>query len=684
MARFDPEESFLDDVPDGGIDDENVLDVALSMNTGPRYGRMLNFRWGVGNKLLLFSSPSPVAVKESKGNAAVYDTTGESTLAYEVDWEPALQPEYRKLLLQSHGTFAMLQDDARQSGGLSQGQLLQYSRLYRSVMRESVRRMQKAFDVDGGDEDAAGLIELAKIKEGVWHMCEIFFINHAPNALAQPFFADWVRWNAPAVGYSHISAASITDDNAEYWRAVSQLIVQGRTEESRALLSHRGLRVASQFNRDAATRAAAIDEILRKFPRASSTSVPSEFLSAWTRWHEECVARRELFADDARLYGVWQILTGDLQAIEREGTGWTERLCAVLLYAEPSVKLVDSPSLARRLAGRQGGLVDATLLAVLEYDVHQVLRNLSHFADRSFIAHLIDLLVKSGGLPPQQLDYGSDLREFFLLEYGASLAALPGLWGISADYLSSCPVYGKHFIERTLERVSPTDSEMKAKKIMRIASNSGANDVARSVARVFGALRLSQGRHGSALGWYLKINDVAMVTALADRMMDKYYETGSFDSLDMLDGLGEQMALSERLVFLAKYRELHRHYEEGDFRRAGDLLVRLFTSNLAPKRFWLTLLVDAVPLLESPDVVFDSLQTYELQRCLTELELSHMRDVYLSTDAVSVPAAPAKFKGNGVAVSSSAPENASLQDERVSVIRLALVRNLSRAIVMGK
>ena len=36
-------------------------------------------------------------------------------------------------------------------------------------------------------------------------------------------------------------------------------------------------------------------------------------------------------------------------------------------------------------------------------------------------------------------------------------------------------------------------------------------------------------------------------------------------------------------------------------------------------RFWPTLLTDALPLLEAPDVVFSSQQTYEMLHCLEEL-----------------------------------------------------------------
>ena len=99
------------------------------------------------------------------------------------------------------------------------------------------------------------------------------------------------------------------------------------------------------------------------------------------------------------------------------------------------------------------------------------------------------------------------------------------------------------------------------------------------------------------------------------------------------------MVVSERLTFLAKYREFHRLINNADFSNAATLLHSLLWSRLAPKYFWVTLLIDALPFLDNASegmsedmyntesqngesiekVFFSSSQTYELMHCLQEL-----------------------------------------------------------------
>lgn len=51
-----------------------------------------------------------------------------------------------------------------------------------------------------------------------------------------------------------------------------------------------------------------------------------------------------------------------------------------------------------------------------------------------------------------------------------------------------------------------------------------------------------------------------------------------------------------------KYREFHRLYGEKRFSEAAKLLLMLMTAHIAPCSFWMTLLTDALPLLEQKEV----------------------------------------------------------------------------------
>ncbi len=55
-------------------------------------------------------------------------------------------------------------------------------------------------------------------------------------------------------------------------------------------------------------------------------------------------------------------------------------------------------------------------------------------------------------------------------------------------------------------------------------------------------------------------------------------------------------------VFTGKYREFHRLYGENRFSEAAKLLLSLMTAKIAPRNLWMTLLTDALPLLEQKEV----------------------------------------------------------------------------------
>ena len=76
-------------------------------------------------------------------------------------------------------------------------------------------------------------------------------------------------------------------------------------------------------------------------------------------------------------------------------------------------------------------------------------------------------------------------------------------------------------------------------------------------------------------------------------------------------------------------------------------------SDTTPKRFWPLLFLDALPLLEGDVVVFNSDQTSDIMRCVEEVFLSKRL-------SAAIPA------------------------DYLEVLRLALVRNLARAVLLEK
>ncbi|XP_072259938.1 nuclear pore complex protein Nup85 [Pyxicephalus adspersus] len=120
------------------------------------------------------------------------------------------------------------------------------------------------------------------------------------------------------------------------------------------------------------------------------------------------------------------------------------------------------------------------------------------------------------------------------------------------------------------------------------------------------------------------------------------------------------MLLSDRLTFLGKYREFHRLYSEQKFHEAARLLLSLMTARIAPAYFWFSLLLDSLPLLEQQQVIFNSEQTYQLMQCLED-KIAVMPESTTSQE--------------------SQLQDVNVEVTKVDMLRLALARNLARAIV---
>ncbi len=99
-------------------------------------------------------------------------------------------------------------------------------------------------------------------------------------------------------------------------------------------------------------------------------------------------------------------------------------------------------------------------------------------------------------------------------------------------------------------------------KVIAMASERGMVGVVSSACKVMGMRALKSDRIGTAMGWALRSQDVQFTTFLADQLLGAYCKSGEFTSSDLLDHLGQSMVVSDRLTFLAKYREFHKLCEQ--------------------------------------------------------------------------------------------------------------------------
>ncbi|XP_048653844.1 nuclear pore complex protein Nup85 isoform X2 [Marmota marmota marmota] len=617
------------------LDGEPTVTLIPGMNSKKK---QMCFDWGPGEMLVCETSFNKKEKSETAPNCPfIY------IIRKDVDVYSQI---LRKLFNESHGIFVGLQRIEEELTGKSRkAQLVRVSKNYRSVIRACMEEMHQfaiaAKDPASGHQFSSQ-VSILSAMELIWNLCEILFIEVAPAGPLLLHLLDWVRLHVCEV--DSLSADVLGSENPSkhesFWNLVTVLVLQGRLDEARQMLSKE-----ADASPTSAGMCRILGDLMRTMPILSpgNTQTLTELELKWQHWREECERHLQdgTFASSPRLESLCKIMLGDEAALLEQKellSNWYHFLVTRLLYSHPTVKPIDlhfyaQSSLDMFLGGESSPEpLDNILMAAFEFDIHQVIKECS---------------------------FGSNMREFLLLEYASGLFAHHSLWQLGVDYFDYCPELGRVSLELHIERI-PLNTEQKALKVLRICEQRQMTEQVRSICKILAMKAVRNNRLGSALSWSIRAKDAAFATLVSDRFLRDYCEQGCFSDLDLIDNLGPAMMLSDRLTFLGKYREFHRLYGEKRFGDAASLLLSLMTSQIAPRSFWMTLLTDALPLLEQKQVIFSAEQTYELMRCLEDLTSGK----------------PERAE----------PDAQRLQDEdiettKVEMLRLALARNLARAII---
>ncbi|XP_054449086.1 nuclear pore complex protein Nup85 isoform X1 [Pteronotus mesoamericanus] len=582
----------------------------------------------------------------------------------------------RKLFNESHGIFVGLQRIEEDLTGKSRkAQLVRVSKNYRSVIRACMEEMHQvaiaAKDPVTGHQFSSQ-ISILSAMELIWNLCEILFIEVAPAGPLLLHLLDWVRLHVCEVDsvLADVLGSENPGKHKSFWKLVTILVLQGRLDEARQMLCKE-----ADASPTSAGMCRILGDLMRTMPILSpgNTQTLTELELKWQHWHEECERHLQdgTFASSPQLESLCKIMLGDEAALLEQKellSNWYHFLVTRLLYSHPTVKPIDlhfyaQSSLDLFLGGESNPEpLDNILMAAFEFDIHQVIKECSiALSNWWFVAHLTDLLDHCKLLQSHNLYFGSNMREFLLLEYASGLFAHHSLWQLGVDYFDYCPELGRVSLEMHIERI-PLSTEQKALKVLRICEQRQMTEQVRSICKILAMKAVRNNRLGSALSWSIRAKDAAFATLVSDRFLRDYCERGCFSDLDLIDNLGPAMMLSDRLTFLGKYREFHRLYEDKRFVDAASLLLSLMTSQIAPRSFWMTLLTDALPLLEQKQVIFSADQTYELLRCLEDLTSG--RPVHGEPDAPQLQVT-----------------DDDIETTKVEMLRLSLARNLARAIV---
>lgn len=647
--------------------------------------------WAPGHGIVVHTS-------NGKPTSAQSSTHYRYPVLHEVRWGADLQSIItRKLINETHAIFMDLQQIPDSGGTGRKASLIKISRRYRSVLRACILDLEeKAADSRlslSSPQSSIAQKHLLTLIETVWHLCEILFIETLPGGAVLHHLLEWVQ-NGHADKYvKDVLQHSQPHDSPSYWPAIYSLVLQGRINDVRELLAQHPEKQPGKYD-----EFESMDELLRKMPmyQLYMGQTLQEFSMKWSHWQQECRHRleSETYAANPHLHALCQILCGEEDVFDemiKYCKTWYQLLVAKLLYCNPAVKSFDLQYHTQACISQFGGSsnvhsFDRILLSAFEFDVHAVIKESSDaLGNWWFVAHLTDLLHHCGQLDSHHMSHSStcSLREFLLLEYAASLMSNHSLWRVAVDYLLQCPVYGRAHLEEYIEHL-PLETDKKAMKVLRLCEDLEMLVQAQSICKSMSMKAMRSGRLGAALAWCLRSKDSTFAAFISERFLSEYCKSGGFSNLDLIDNLGSAMLLSDRLTFLGKYREFHKMYEEGKFREAAYLLISLLTSKLAPQRLWLTLLTDAIPLLEHEEVIFSSSQTYELMHCLDEIRLSFRTEEYLEHPDKGLSEERSKraaIGGSRAKTSISIKAQEEEEKDKMDLIRLALARNLSRTIL---
>uniref|UniRef100_A0A673LL33 Nuclear pore complex protein Nup85 n=1 Tax=Sinocyclocheilus rhinocerous TaxID=307959 RepID=A0A673LL33_9TELE len=594
------------------------VDVEPSPTLIPSAGfhqRHLGFEWGPGD-LLVYETNYKLQGPRSAGSPFVH-----------IVWkdEDICSPILRKLFNESHLIFVGLQKIKEDMPSKNKkSQFVSISKNYRSVIRACMEELQQnAVSTQEGSlaSQYGDQVSILLAIELIWNLCEVLFIDAAPAGSLLLHLLDWVRLHKSDVDARarEVLQSDSPAHHQSYWDVVISLVLQGRVDEARQVLSKQAsLRAESSsvFKR--------MDVLLHTMPifNPTGTQTLTEFDVKWRHWHEECdrCLQDNTFASNRHLETICKILVGDEDTILEQKellSTWYHFLVTRLLFTHPTIKPPDL-----------------------------------HYYAQVHTTSPILLSLRYSWLKPANVNHVKDHIDNFTEQITHGLS---NLWQLAVDYFDHCPEFGRVYLELQIERV-PLDTERKAIKVLRICEDRQMSEQVRSICKIMAKRALRNNRLGSALSWSIRAKDAAFATLISERFLQDYCNKGSFTDLDLLDNLGPAMLLSDRLTFLGKYREFHRLYGENRFSEAAKLLLSLMTAKIAPRSLWMTLLTDALPLLEQKEVIFSVDQTYELMSCLEELN-------------------------SGTKDSSQTDQDEDIESTKTELLRLALARNLAMAIV---
>ncbi|KAJ3286138.1 Nucleoporin nup85 [Borealophlyctis nickersoniae] len=532
----------------------------------------------------------------------------------------------------------------------------------------------------------------------IWHLCDLL---HLKNNLDRPVASDLLEWvnsffeSPPKQDFKEIQTSGRLSSHPKFWPMVHKCIVRHHVTTAVILLN----KLATEAPPCSYIAEVLID-LIRKMPIAQEDMSVNAFKSEFQEWREEVrtytweEGLRARLQSPEHFQNVWRafkLLAGDEEALKSEATCWQELLAYTVLFVHPmfSGRQVADEIIPTIREDSDGSATEEACIALLEGDFHRAIRHCSKI-DPWLVSHLTDILTRArllddGPLLDQLGGNRGDrctLAESYLLTYAEIVLTVPSMWRVALEYFARCPRFGRAFIAATIPHI-PLTSEFETRKVLSFCRMHGMETERRQIHKAVAHQRYREGRLGEAVMDYVEAGEHRRVAAIVDKLLDAYVLRGDYAWRDVAKAVPRRALYdNDRLSFLSHYLNFHELHNAKRFPEAAEKLVELFTSGAAPKRFWPTLLLDALPLLEwKHEVVVGVENTYELMRCLEEIITSHRKGEYLALLAGKENPDTRTDAGAGGVAEGVGEDWIQKAEKMLQVVRLALVRNLARAMM---
>ncbi|KAI9594997.1 Nup85 nucleoporin-domain-containing protein [Syncephalis fuscata] len=572
------------------------------------------------------------------------------------------------------------------------------SRQYRSALKRHASRLQSMTTNQATDAD---VIEhtFVRVATMVLELSELMLLEHTTTEpLAEPL-CRWLNEHYPGPDPASIEAMIATmvpQPGEHFWTLLRQCLLRGMMDEAARLLAtiNGGHQQQPQLQQ--------LSAHLRKMPRRAGLRTEGDFLTQWRGWQEDGRYQLTLIKSSTLPYkheleSLLLMLTGDEKQIIQSGSSWLESLIGVLVLCRPLAGRSLVGEFATDCVDHHGSLenkaLDQVLLALIQQNATQAIRDCSH-VDTWLVAHLADMFNYLNLFDQPSQGYACNLNEYFLVEYAEQLNNAT-YWPLAMGYLYWCPIQGRERMEQLVVRV-PLKNERQVQQLLSICDEYQLVEQKSTIYRTWARMNVARQRPAQAIAYYSRASLPSRISAVTEQLLNNYLEHRELVNIEIIDSLDQEAQKQcDLLAFLSHYRSFHEEYASGDYVSAARTLAPFFSSGAAPRSFWPILLMDALLLLDDEQVLFTSEETYEMMRCLEELvnvnQSARKRTdtgTDLSSDALAINQhgkrtrntnRPINNTDNDTGVDYSS-EKVNLLTSRLSVVRVALVRNLARAI----